>query len=67
MEVIMNETASSAPEQRVEISLTVMNQVMAYLGSRPYQDVAQLIANISASVRIVAVAEEPGDTEAAGN
>lgn len=53
-------------DQKIELSLPLVNAVLQYLGSRPYGDVFQLVQAIQAQAAPqVAPAEESSDEQEA--
>jgi hypothetical protein len=55
----MNETAQS-----VEISVDLINKIANYLGSRPFNEVAELILNLQGEIQVYSnkIKEEPKKT-----
>ena len=44
---------------KVTLSIQLVNQIMAYLGSQPYQQVFQLVDAIQKEAQAQSVAEQP--------
>ena len=51
-------------DQKIELSVEICNAVMQYLGTRPYQEVFQIIAELQK--QIIPQVQQPSEAPAAG-
>jgi len=50
---------------KITLSINLVNQIMGYLGTRPYQEVFQLVEGLQAEAKAQAPAPAPTDAPSA--
>jgi hypothetical protein len=56
-----NEAVPTEEVKRVSLSETIVNNILSYLGSRPFTEVNTLIAGIQSDATYVRIVEEKGE------